>query len=306
MSRVGIDYGKVKQAALQLLAQGEAPSVQKIREILGTGSHTTIAGHLKSWRDDHAQKIIRHLPATLPTELISGMEILWQTAMEKACEHLVQQKQSLDQERDILAQTKREAEKVVAEIKEQMAILTGKFEALQFECQQKEIELAVAVERLEKQGIDFENKNVQHEARLQRAYAEKDAVIEKNNALEKEILSLQEKSREQAQQNQEVLTEERARHEQSENRWLKLIDAARQESKELQKRAEKLAEANTTEVKSLNKIVSGLQQKLFEKEILIKDSLASLEALKQENLALKAGKLTKDGKKTVKNTRKNQ
>ncbi len=300
MSRVGIDYGNVKQAALQLLAQGEAPSVQKIREILGTGSHTTIAGHLKNWREDHAQKVIRHLPATLPTELISGMEILWQTAMEKACEHLAQQKQSLDQEKAILAQIKREAEKVVAEIKEQMTILTDKFENLQSECQQKEIELALAVERLEKQGIDFKNKNVQHEARLQRAYTEKDAVIEKNNALEKEILSLQEKSREQSRQSQQVLLEERVRHEQSENRWVKLIDAARQESKDLQSRAAKLAEANGMEVKDLNQNISGLQQKLFEKEILIKDSLASLEALKQEILALKVYKLAKESKEKEK------
>jgi DNA repair exonuclease SbcCD ATPase subunit len=301
MSRVGIDYGNVKQAALQLLAQGEAPSVQKIREILGTGSHTTIAGHLKNWRDDHAQKVIRHLPATLPVELISGMEILWQTAMEKACEHLAQQKGALDQEREALAQTKREAEKIVGEIKEQMAVLTSKFEALQSECQQKEIELAVAVERLEKQGIDFENKSAQHEERLQRAYAEKEAVIEKNNGLEKQILSLQEKNREQAQQNQQVLTEERARHEQSENRWLKLIDAARQESKELQKRAEKLAEANTTEVKSLNKIVSDLRQQLFEKERLIQEDLVTLGKLKEEILTLKAGKLPKKSKKQSNN-----
>lgn len=288
MSRVGIDYGNVKQAALQLLTQGEAPSVQKIREILGTGSHTTIAGHLKNWRDDHAQKVIHHLPATLPTELISGMEILWQTAMEKACDHLAQQKKSIDQERDALTQAKREAERIVAEIKEQMTILTGKFENVQSECQQKEIELAVAVERLEKQSIDFENKNVQYEARLQRAYAEKESVIEKNNALKTHVLSLQEKLQEQSQQNQQVLLDERARHEQSENRWLKLIDAARQESKDLQKRAEKLAEVNGVEIKSLNQIISGSQKELFEKETLIRDSLANIEKLKQEIQALRA------------------
>lgn len=138
----------------------------------------------------------------------------------------------------------------------------------------------------------------EHEARLQRAYAEKEAVIEKNNGLEKQILSLQEKNREQAQQNQQVLTEERARHEQSENRWLKLIDTARQESKELQKRAEKLAEANTTEVKSLNKIVSDLRQQLFEKECLIQEDLVALGKLKEEILTLKAGKLPKNSQIT--------
>ena len=54
MSRLGIDYTKVKMAAINLLSQGIAPSVQKIREVLGTGSNTTIASHLTTWREDYA------------------------------------------------------------------------------------------------------------------------------------------------------------------------------------------------------------------------------------------------------------
>lgn len=65
MSRPGVDYEIVKQTAVKLLSQGIAPSVQKIREELGTGSNTTIAEHLKVWRDEYAKKTIHHLPANM-------------------------------------------------------------------------------------------------------------------------------------------------------------------------------------------------------------------------------------------------
>ena len=54
MARIGVDYETIKQAAIKLLSQGIAPSVQKIREVLGTGSNTTIAEYLKVWRDEYA------------------------------------------------------------------------------------------------------------------------------------------------------------------------------------------------------------------------------------------------------------
>jgi hypothetical protein len=42
MAKLGVDYETIKQAAVKLLSQRLAPSVQKIREVLGTGSNTTI------------------------------------------------------------------------------------------------------------------------------------------------------------------------------------------------------------------------------------------------------------------------
>jgi len=57
MKRPGVDYETVKYTAVKLLSQGTAPSVQKIREVLGTGSNTTIAEHLRIWRDEYAKKL---------------------------------------------------------------------------------------------------------------------------------------------------------------------------------------------------------------------------------------------------------
>ena len=77
MARIGVSYETIKHTAVKLLSQGTAPSVQKIREALGTGSNTTIAEHLKTWREEYASKEIHHLPANMPKELISAIEVLW-------------------------------------------------------------------------------------------------------------------------------------------------------------------------------------------------------------------------------------
>ena len=50
MARSGVQYDDVRRAIDRLLQQGEAPSVQKIREVLGTGSFTTINEHFREWR----------------------------------------------------------------------------------------------------------------------------------------------------------------------------------------------------------------------------------------------------------------
>lgn len=103
MARIGIQYTDVKQTAVQLLSQGIAPSVQKIRDKLGTGSNTTIAEHLNTWREEYATKEIHHLPTNLPPELISATEVLWQVAMEQATDQLTAIKKELTEQQTELA-----------------------------------------------------------------------------------------------------------------------------------------------------------------------------------------------------------
>ncbi|HEV2524259.1 MAG TPA: DNA-binding protein, partial [Gammaproteobacteria bacterium] len=100
MSRPGVHYETIKQTAVKLLSQGVAPSVQKIREVLGTGSNSTIAEHLKIWREEYASKTIHHLPSSMPKELISAVEVLWHAAMEQASNHLSAIKINLNEQQE--------------------------------------------------------------------------------------------------------------------------------------------------------------------------------------------------------------
>ena len=47
MARPGISYEIVKDAYEFLVSKGKYPSIDRIRELLGTGSKTTIARHMK-------------------------------------------------------------------------------------------------------------------------------------------------------------------------------------------------------------------------------------------------------------------
>lgn len=55
MSRTGITYQEVANAAIQLQGQNENPTVDRVREILETGSKSTIARYLKEWKSQSRQ-----------------------------------------------------------------------------------------------------------------------------------------------------------------------------------------------------------------------------------------------------------
>lgn len=75
MSRTGINYQDVANAAAMLLGANQNPTVDGVREILGTGSKSTIARHLKDWKNNNDNNAVANgLPAEL-VELVTG---LWQ------------------------------------------------------------------------------------------------------------------------------------------------------------------------------------------------------------------------------------
>lgn len=212
MPGLGVDYETIKCAALKLLSQGTAPSVQKIREVLGTGSNSTIAAHLKNWRDEYAKKTIHHLPVNMPKELISAFEVLWQTAIEHAQNQLAEYKEAVEYEREAALQKEHDAEKSVAEIKQKLVELTLVLEQETANKQKLNIELAVINERLKQNEVFTTQKN-QYENRLKYVYEEKNILIARCHELQNEIKSLQEKLALQTEQHQNSLAQQNALHE---------------------------------------------------------------------------------------------
>ncbi|MBX9637776.1 MAG: DNA-binding protein [Gammaproteobacteria bacterium] len=84
MSRPGVTYHEVARAAAQLIAGGHEPTIERCRIILKTGSNSTIAGHLRVWRDkqDLTQQIASK--EHLPEELVVLMKGLWERVMSQA------------------------------------------------------------------------------------------------------------------------------------------------------------------------------------------------------------------------------
>src|SRR3990167_865597 len=188
MSRPGVDYETIKQVAIKLLTQGTAPSVQKIREVLGTGSNTTIAEHLKVWREEYAHQKIHHLPAHMPQELISAMEVLWQTAMEQATQQLASIKTDLTRDQEKLRLDKIAMEQTLTELRSRFVDSENTAKDKNHQIQTLQTQLAVTQEQLKHQHQETETLKNQYESRLKRAYDEKNNELEKTESLRSEII----------------------------------------------------------------------------------------------------------------------
>lgn len=288
MSRTGIDYDSVKQAAIKLLSQGTAPSVQRVRELLGTGSNTTIAGHLKNWREEHAAKKMHHLPATLPEELIATFETLWQTAMEHAEKQMTEVKKALEQQEEKLQQEKTLIDKTMIDLKSQMGELTQKMEEKAQENLALQTKLALTDERLEKQISETNRIEQQYKLRLKHMLEEKHQAIEKIEQLQNAINKQQQDLTAQSEKYQALLEKERALQENSEKRWVQLIDQARTESQNLRKKYELNLRSQTAQIESLQNNLSKSQEKIAVMQASLNHKEDVAEALKKQVNELQA------------------
>lgn len=87
MSRPGITYQEVANAAIQLQGKDEYPTVDRVREILGTGSKSTIARYLKDWKSKTG-----HILGSdgVPHELISIIKGLWERLQSESDKQITQ------------------------------------------------------------------------------------------------------------------------------------------------------------------------------------------------------------------------
>ncbi len=83
MARAGILYSHVAQAATKLAGDGKNPTVDNVREILGTGSKSTIAPLLKRWKAEHEDQVVA-IDAGLPRELLQMVKGLYESLQHNA------------------------------------------------------------------------------------------------------------------------------------------------------------------------------------------------------------------------------
>lgn len=79
MSRAGVTLLDVEQAVLKLQGRGRNPSVDAVREMLGTGSKSTIAQHLRDWKAQQSEP-----QGKLPQDLLALVSGLWERINLKA------------------------------------------------------------------------------------------------------------------------------------------------------------------------------------------------------------------------------
>jgi chromosome segregation ATPase len=81
MARAGVNYVQVTKAAEIIKAKGQEPTVDRIREQLGTGSKSTIGPLVKQWRSQHE---VSGDVSGLPNDLVDIIKALYERIQQQA------------------------------------------------------------------------------------------------------------------------------------------------------------------------------------------------------------------------------
>ena len=147
MARPGITYEDVSKIVAQLLEQGLHPSIQRIREILGTGSNSTINGHLQRWRQELGSRPKTAMSSQIPEALTSALETIWRTALEHAEATYQEQREQAAQAVAAAEQSRDQALTQANQVREDLAALQRRLEELQTACRELENKLLLESER---------------------------------------------------------------------------------------------------------------------------------------------------------------
>jgi len=110
MGRLGVSYEEVAQAVQEVQGKGKSPTVDNVRLIIGSGSKSTIARHLRDWRNQ--QGIARGSDGAIPSELLAFVKGLWErlrdTVEQKAYDYQCESDEKVKQAQQQLAQTQQQ------------------------------------------------------------------------------------------------------------------------------------------------------------------------------------------------------
>lgn len=236
MARSGIQYEDVRRAIDLLLQQAESPSVQKIRDVLGTGSFTTISDHLREWRTQRDENRDRPTSQDIPAPVESLVQELWRQAQESAADGLAHYRQEADRRVE-------EAQGAAGAARRDAEDATQRETALSDHLRQAQSRIEAYCTQIARLEAERDSAR-QHEAQLER----------QTQSVEEQLARLQADNERLGREHHATLTrksdefraqlaQEEQRHEAAEARLMKLLDSARQERQASDKQQSQRLEA---------------------------------------------------------------
>ncbi|MBP5981330.1 MAG: DNA-binding protein [Halomonas sp.] len=233
MARSGIQYSDVQQAIDTLLTRGDTPSVQRIREVLGTGSFTTISEHFRHWRTEREQNRDIPPPKGVPEVVVSVASEIWREAQDVANQALVHYREEANRQVEEAQQAAIDAAHLAANAEQRESAFAD--------------HLRHTEQRLEALNRDFaaSQANEQHLLKAANEAREESQQLKKaHEALQQHNTTLTHQHAVELKEQQSAwakrLAQEEQRNENAEGRLMTMLDEARQErvqeEKALQKR----------------------------------------------------------------------
>lgn len=174
MARIGIGWQEVSAAADELRSEGLEPTVDRVRERLGTGSKSTIAPLLKRWRQEQGSA-----DTSLPDELLQVVSSIHQRLQVLADQKVIAAEQEFEQQRQQWQQSIDQMQHELRQLGEQKETLENRIRTDEYEkialrqaleesrlqAGQLEVRLQEAQRRQDEQGATIvelrqENRNV--------------------------------------------------------------------------------------------------------------------------------------------------
>ncbi len=267
MARAGIKYEEVVEAVLQLQKQGDNPTIQRIREWLGTGSFTTISEHLRQWRENQKNSTpLQQEGFDLPSNLVKLTQELWQQACLEADEKMqVYQQQADAQVNQAIAEQKAALE-AAQRTEERNLLLDKKNNELLTDIKQQ----AARVSRLE---ADLETSQESLEIGKNKLISVEKIALAQEVEKNQQITRLEEKLQQQKEQQQTALAHEQQRNEENQLRWMQEVDLARQQTQSLK-------EVSQQEAKQTKQLIQQLEEDLKISQQQTQQQLLALQGLK--------------------------
>jgi chromosome segregation ATPase len=272
MARSGITQAQVNEAADALLRGGERPTIERVRQALGTGSPNTLVRLLEAWWSDLGRRLDTQatkisLPDA-PEAVVAAASQLWLAAVEHAQDLA---KTALAEDVAVLA-----SERAAMEERElrRDADLAAAHAATQ-----KALEIQVHAEtRL----ADLDRLNQSLALQRDDLQTQRDAVIAERDVLASRLAEAHD-THERAQR--EAIAERQtleAQFRASENRWLQEVDRARQDASKTQTRLDHLEIRHAKAMSELEARVADLQAALAQGERAQIKAVATVEAQSTE------------------------
>ncbi|WP_458525709.1 DNA-binding protein [Onishia taeanensis] len=222
MARSGVQYDDVQRAVHTLLSRGDAPSVQRIREVLGTGSFTTISEHLRQWRIEREENRDQPPPQEMPEALQAMTLELWRQAQETASESLALYRHEADQRVTDALEAARESERRAEDAGQRESAVADHLAKAQIRLEEQSATLASCQAERDALG-DRETKAWQRVKQLEEELTRLQVRNESLTAQHQEALAARDA------EHQKHLHQEEQRNEAAEARLMSLLDDARQE-----------------------------------------------------------------------------
>lgn len=168
MARAGITYHDVVKAAEALKTLGQEPTVDRVRERLGTGSKSTIAPLLKRWRSNHSEVSDT---SGLPGDVVEAVKSLYER-IQQAAEHRIDQAlQEFNTAKDTLKKELTDARNTVSQ-------LTARQNDLEKQIVHIADEKAQQGKALEDTRINLVTAELRRDEAISRAADQKESIIE--------------------------------------------------------------------------------------------------------------------------------